>query len=178
MTPRSPHRQHHKSTTISQRLRNRADQHLPIQPSEIPRLKSVRPGRAPTPPEPHHEPLHTRSQTSPQSFREWNIADRAPESHISGVSDPVQVGAHHQSVDILAQRLETSPLDSLQDAVPNLVSTGSPTSTHFQQLQYSAPGLSTTLPTSVPDTLHFEVPLATTDPRQLHNPYIDLQDMR
>jgi hypothetical protein len=178
MTPRSPHRQHHKSTTISQRLRNRADQHLSIQPSEIPRLRSVRPRRAPTPPEPHHEPLHTRSQTSPQSFREWNIEDRSPESHISGVSDSVQVGAHHQSVDILAQKLQTSPLDSLQDAVPNLVSVGSPTGTHFQQLQYSAPGFSATPLTSVPDTLHFEVPLATTDPRQLHDPYIDVQDMR
>jgi hypothetical protein len=178
MTPRSPHRQHHKSTTISQRLRNRADQHLSIQPPEIPRLRSVRPRRAPTPPERHHEPLHTRSQTSPQSFTEWNIEDRASESHISGVSDPVQVGVHHQSVDTLAQRLETSPLDSLQDVIPDLVSIASPTGSHFQQLQYSAPELSPTPLTSVPETLSFEVPLATRDPTQLHNPYIDLQDMR
>jgi hypothetical protein len=178
MTPRSPRRQHHKSTTISQRLRNRADQQLSTQPPEIPRLRSVRPRRAPTLPESHDEPLDSHRQNSHQNFKEWDLEDRAIASHISGISNSVEVGAHRQPVDILAQSLETSPHAALRGAVPDLVPTGSPIRPQYQQLQNSASVFPPTPFTSVPDSFDFEAPLAPTNPRQTHNSYIDLQDMR
>jgi hypothetical protein len=178
MTPRSPHRPHPKTTTISRRLRNRADQTLYIQPPEIPRLRSVRPRRAATLPQPHHEPLESRRQQSQKRFEDWDTEDLGVESQISRTSNCVEVGAHHQSVNILAQRLETSPHVPLQSSIQGLVSTEPRVVTEYQQLQYPTPEFPPSPHPSVSGSLDFGVPFSATDPRQSQNPYIDLQDMR
>jgi hypothetical protein len=178
MTPRSPHTQHRKTTTISQRLRTRADQHLSIQPPEIPRLRRVRPHRAATLPEPHFEALDSQRQNSHQDFQNWDTGDLAKELAIIGDSDSVEVAIHHQSVHILAQRLETSQHVPLRGSIPGLVATEPQVSPEYQQLQYSAAGYPPSLLPSASGAPDFEVPLSTTDSRQLHDPYINLQDMR
>jgi hypothetical protein len=178
MTPRSPHTQHHKTTTISRRLRTRADQDLSIQSPELPRLRRVRPHRAATLPEPHPEALDSQRQKSHQDFQNWDTGDLVKESAISGDSDSVEVAIDHQSVHILAQRPETSPHVSLRSSIPGLVATETQVSLEYQQLQYPAPGYPPSLLSSASGAPDFEVPLSTTDSRQLHDPYINLQDMR
>jgi hypothetical protein len=177
MTPRSSHTQHHKTTTILRRLRNRADQDISIQPPEIPRLRSVRPRRAATLPEPHPEALDSPRQKSLQHFQTWDTGDLAEEPQISGLSDSVK-SSTHQPVHILAQRVETNPHVSLRGSIPGLVATELQVSPEYQQLHYSTPGYSLSLLPSACGAPDFEVPLSTTDSRQLHDPYINLQDMR
>jgi hypothetical protein len=178
MTPRSTKQQHPKTTTISRRLRYRADQLLSNQSSEIPQLRSVRPRRAATLPEPRHDPLDSQRQNLPQNLVAWETADfiEGPQSsrRISHSASVIE-----QSVDqLLAQTLDFSPHSSPQGSCSALVSTEPRTIRDYQQAQYPQPGLPPSPLPSVSSNFDFEAPLPSTDPQQSHHPFIDLQDMR
>src|SRR5690349_17030035 len=72
MTPRSP-KQHPKTTTISRRLRNRADQNISAQPPE---LRSTRPRRASTQSAPRQNPVGYQTPESHPPSLAW----QAPET--------------------------------------------------------------------------------------------------
>ena len=178
MTPRSPKQQHPKTTTISRRLRNRADQELSVQPPEIPQLRSVRPRRAATLPTPRHDPLVLQPPESHPPPLFWETKDAVGEVELSGTSHPAEL-CENQPVDlVLAQALNFGPYDSVRGSHSELVPTTEPHSNqNYQPLQTSETELPPSPLPSVSGNLDFELPLSA-DPQLSHNPFIDLQDMR
>jgi hypothetical protein len=179
MTPRSPAQQHQRSTTISRRLRYRADQNLSTQPPVIPRSRNVRPRRATTLPEPHHDLLHSRHQPSQQHLVDWQHEDLVRDTQTSSNSRSLRISALHRPVNLpLAPNLDFTPHDSPQDSSPSLVPTEPPTPQSYQLTPYSPSDLLAVQNSVVPSSLNFEVPLPDPDPQQPHSPFVELQDMR
>jgi hypothetical protein len=179
MTPRSPTQQHQRSTTISRRLRYRADQNLSAQPPVIPRSRNVRPRRAATLPEPHHDLSYPRHQPSQQHLANWQHEDLVRGTQTSDNSRSLRISALHRPVNLpLAPNLDFTPHDSPHDSSPSLVPTEPQTPQGYQHTPYSAPDfLAVQLPV-VSSSISFEVPLSTPDSQQPHSPFLELQDMR
>jgi hypothetical protein len=176
MTSRSP-RQHSQSTTISRRLRYRADQNLSVQPPEIRRLRNVRPRRAATLLEPRHDQLDPERQVPHQllvnSSEDEFIIDPRPSSTLQLVNS----GDLSQSVDqYLERNLEFSPHSSPEGfatlrAVPQPVP-------DIPLPSNSVSGFPPSPLPSVSGSHDFEVPLSGTNFQQSHASFPNLQDMR
>jgi hypothetical protein len=179
MTPRSPNQQHQKSTTISRRLRQRAEQNLSVQPPEIPRLRNVRPRRATTLTEPHHEPLQSRHQYPQQHLVDWQKEELDVAFQISATAEVHQRITPRQSVEHLhAQSLDINSHTSPQPPSAAFVPTEQKIARDHQHAHHPAPTFPPSPLPSVTGSLDFEVPLSITDPSQSQNPFLDLQDMR
>ncbi|KAH7393876.1 hypothetical protein DE146DRAFT_110733 [Phaeosphaeria sp. MPI-PUGE-AT-0046c] len=159
MTPRST-KQHHKSTTISRRIRSRAQQNLSVQPPETVQLRSVRPRRAATLPEPHLDTLQVRHQFLQQQL--GGSISGNPNS--SETSRRLQGFAH-------------SPQNSPQGPSPGPTATEYPTTQNFQLSPLTAFEPSPSPLPSVSDSLDFGVSLSSADPQHPHNTLVDFQDM-
>lgn len=159
MTPRSP-KQHPKTTTISRRLRSRAQQNLSVQPPEPLQLRSVRPRRAATLPEPHLDTLQLHPRFSPTRGLQASGASHALETS-------------QQQQDILH-----SPHTSPQVSNSGPVTTAHSTISNFRISPLSAFEFPPSPLLSVSSSLDFEVSLSSTDHQQPQNPLIDYQDMR
>lgn len=159
MTPRSP-KQHHKSTTISRRLRLRAQQNLSVQPPESLQLRSVRPRRAATLPEPHLDTLQIHHQLGP--IRELHLRDNS----------------HSLETSQRQQGLLHSPHTSPQGSSPGPTVTEQLTAQNFRLSPFSVFEYPPSPLPSVSGSLDFEASLPSTNHQQPHNPLINFQDMR
>lgn len=176
MTSRSPS-QHSKTTTISRRLRYRTDQNLSVQPTEIPRLRNVRPRRATTLPEPRHDLLATQHQVPHQLLVDLVDENFVIDSQASGTSQPVNIGALSQPEDqVLERNLDFSSHNSPQGSAT--LTAGPQTTRDFPRPHYLTAGFPPSSLPSVSGSLDFEVPLPATDIQQSHNTSVDLQEMR
>lgn len=113
MTHRSPKPYQPKTTTISRRLRDRADQNLSVQPPEIPQIRGARSHRAANLQTPRHNPIDYQTPGSHPLSLAWNTShvledippdstfhlltsdqDRSPDSSLAQITYP----AHHESL--------------------------------------------------------------------------------
>ena len=173
MTPWSPkqHQSQHKTTTISRRLRNRADQNLSVQPPEIPLLRTVRPRRASTLPTSHYEPSHHHATDPHPPSTAWETSEVLDHIPRSSTSNP-------RTVEEDAQPLDYPPYES-----PRTSRSEAATSNEIQRARtyhlQSTPGL-TFLPSPLPSASgshDFELRLSA-DPEPSSESYLDLQEMR
>ncbi|KAF1938064.1 hypothetical protein EJ02DRAFT_37812 [Clathrospora elynae] len=171
MTNRSLQQHQPKTTTISRRLRDRADQNLSVQPPEIPQIRSVRPRRAATLPTPHYNPIE---YPTPESHPPSLVCDTSqvledfPRSNTSNSTHFEEERPHDLP---LAQNLEFRPHESPQRSISRLVHQTS----RSQQTQPTS-RLEFLLP-SVSGSHDFESQLSA-DPEQPHDTFFELRDMR
>lgn len=170
MTPRSPTQQPHpKTTTISRRLRNRADQHLSVQPPEPPHLRGLRSRRAAT------LPSNRRTSTSYPAqepyLRSWHPN---PDTTLqpSSTSHPAHLA---QSNLLLQGALDTAAYHSPRDASTALVSfhQGAPAS---YQVRSSSPA--DLVPSPLPSLSGSHTATEFDYSESPHDPSLELQDMR
>lgn len=173
MTSRSPAKQHPKTTTISRRLRSRADQNISNQPPELTRLRNVRPRRAATSPQPHSQSLDSQRQDLLQPLQNNTLA-RNP--GITGQAQGVDAGEHIDPVNVLGRPVDLRSYTSPASSTISSTQTQSSPDLH-RPTPYSAEFLPSSLP-FVLGSLGFESSSSTVDPRQPHSPYFELQDMR
>jgi hypothetical protein len=176
MTSRSPTQQYPKTTTISRRLRYRADQGFSVQPPEIPRLRNVRPRRAATLPEPHYKPLDSHRQGSDQLLEGLRHEDLASNLQISCTLKPAEIDAQAQPVDSLGQTLDLRPYNSPPGSA--IVTNQTRSLSDLAQSHYLVSDFPPSPLPSVSGSLEFDLSSSYTNHQQSHNSYIDPQDMR
>ncbi len=179
MTPWSP-KQQPKTTTISRRLRNRADQSLSVQPPEI-HTNTNRPRRVSTlPAAPHQNPVDYQTPEPHPPSIAWQTPDTL--EHIQPASTSTLANTEEgQTRDLLpAPTVNYSAYASPQSSQPDLASTREPhTRPRTYQFQ-STPGLGF-LPSPLPsasDSHEFELRLSADPEQSTTNPFLELQDMR
>ncbi|OAG02669.1 uncharacterized protein CC84DRAFT_1188816 [Paraphaeosphaeria sporulosa] len=169
MTPRSPTQQPQpKTTTISRRLRNRADQHLSVQPPELPQLRGLRSRRAAT------LPSNRRTSTSypvqEAYLNTWNanldnILQRSTTSHPADLA--------HSNL-LLQEALDIATYQSPSDASTALVSI-QPGEPESYQVQPSSPA--DLLPSPLPSLSGSHTATEFDYSESPHDPSLELQDM-
>jgi hypothetical protein len=188
MTPRSP-KQHSKTTTISRRLRNRAAQNLSVQPPEIPQARNIRPRRAATLPEAHHESVDLQSLDPQQPPIIWDAEQLPENTQFSRTSNLVGPFEQQPTGQFRAQSSRESydvAQSTLSEPIPvthpqSIHSYGNHQTSSTELLPSTEPLPSTELlPSPLPSVTErndFKFPLAA-DTQQPHNPFIDPRDMR
>ena len=168
MTPRSPTKQPQpKTTTISRRLRNRADQDLSVQPPELPQLRGLRARRAATLPSNRRTPATFPTQEA--HLNDWNgnlnSFSRSQTSHPADLA--------HSNL-LLQEALDIATYQSPRDASSSLVSL--PSEEPSYQVHPTTPA--DLLPSPLPSLSgsHTATEFDYTEPP--HDPSLDLQDMR
>lgn len=178
MTPRSPKQQHSKTTTISRRLRNRADQDLSVQPQEISQLRLARPRRAATLPTSRQEPTDFPPINLHQHPFIWETEEAAEDPCQSATSVPSGIVEHQPEDIILEQNLDFVAYESAQSAHTGLASATEP---HTAQKygHHHTSGSETSPPPLPPvsESIGFDL-LSSAHSHQPHNSFVDLQDMR
>lgn len=166
-----------KTTTISRRLRNRADQNPSVQPPEIPQLRGVRSRRAATLPAPRHNPVDYQTPESHPSSLAWDapdILENIPQSNTSTLTstETQPTGLH------LSQPLDFPPYEYPQGSQAELVPDTENRAIRNYEPQPTArlSFPSSPLP-SVSGSHDFDLRVST-DPEQPQDPFLDLQDMR
>ncbi|KAF2737925.1 hypothetical protein EJ04DRAFT_561084 [Polyplosphaeria fusca] len=173
MTPRSPTTQP-KSTTISRRLRNRADQDLSVQPPELPQIRGFRSRRAATLPSTRHLSVNTHPQET--HLPVWDpseILDPFPRSNTttSGLEEPPSA--------LLSEALDLPPFRSPHPSPDPAPFPSHSHQEHFGLSSAPEPGL---LPSPLPSLSgghpapDFDLRLST-DPDHSQDPSVELQDM-
>jgi len=178
MTHRSTQTHHPKTTAISQRLRDSADQNLPIQPPEIPLIRSARPRRAATLPTPRHNPIDYQTPNSRPPLLACKTS-HARDSNPPGSNSPairVEQDPSHRL--LAAQTLDLLSHETPQAPYPGFGAITGHYSSHTQQSQQiqSLELLPSPL-TSASGSHDFEVPLSA-DSGQPHGSLFTSQDMR
>ena len=178
MTQRSPNPHQPKTTTISRRLRDRADQNLSVQPPEIPQIRGARSCRAANLQTPRHNPIDYQTPGSHPPSLTWNtshLLEDIPKSH---PSQPAPSDQSQFQDTALAQTIDFFPLDSRHDSRLGPVSTAghpTPRTNHIHPTQsldlLPSPSLSTS-------SRHSSKVEPSTDLEQSHDPLLELQDMR
>lgn len=177
MTPRSPV-QHPKSTTISRRLRNRADQHLSVQPPEIPQLRGLRSRRAATlPSTTRRTSVNYQTEETHTSTWDPNLLDNFTRSN---TSHPTALVQNAEASLLLSQPLDLPPYHSPRgspSAVEPLSIVTEPESFDVQPASESD-----LLPSPLPSlsgshtATEFDLRLSA-EPEAPHDPSFELQDM-
>jgi hypothetical protein len=170
MTPRSPTQQPHpKTSTISRRLRNRADQHLSVQPPELPQLRGLRSRRAAT------LPSNRRTSTSypvqDAYLHTWD-ANLHNTLHPSTTSHPTHLA--HSNL-LLQEALDVATYHSSRDAPSAPVSIPPPAPDRYQ-VQPSSPA--DLLPSPLPSLSGSHTATEFDYSESPHDPSLELQDMR
>jgi hypothetical protein len=178
MTPRSPTHKHPKTATISRRLRNRADQHLALQPPELFRLTSARSYPAANLPEPRHTLLDTQRQDLQQDRVTWKFAYLTEDPRPSHTLYSARRVGHQPVYPDLEQTLAFSPHYSSHGSHPVPKSAEPQDVRDHQQRHLSVSGLPPSPLPSVSGSLDFEAPLTSAEPQQSRIPVVELQEMR
>lgn len=174
MTPRSPKHHHQtKTTTISRRLRNRADQNLSVQPPVIPPSRGLRSYRAASP---RHNPADYQTPESQTLSLAWDTPDTLENIQRSNTSNPSNTEGSPSSNLLFAQALEFPTYESTPGLQPGLVSSVGNRTQNYQQSTPALSSLPSPLP-SVSGSHDFDLRVSA-DPEQPHNPFLELQDMR
>jgi hypothetical protein len=171
MTHRSPKLHQPKTTTISRRFRDRADQNLSVQPPEIPQIRSVRSRRAATLPTPRHVSIDYHTPSSQLPSLAWDTSDVFEDSPRSNTSYPTDLEQDKSHDSLLAQNLDLQPHASSRESNSELIPLASHWTSRTQQAILPSP-----LP-SASSSLDLELQLST-DPELPHETFLDLQDMR
>jgi hypothetical protein len=186
MTPRSPI-QHPKTTTISRRLRSRADQDLSVQPPELPQVRSLRSRRAATLSSNNHISVNYQLEEATL----WDPAGvddsftRSNSSHPSGLATSHSSGLDQNPTPdlLLSQTLDhLPPYHSPQASPTELVPLSNhPHSDHFEVPHTSGSNL---LPSPLPSVSgsHSAVDYGhlrlSPDPDLSQDHQVEYQDMR
>lgn len=170
MTPRSPTQQPQpKTTTISRRLRNRADQHLSVQPPELPQLRGLRSRRAAT------LPSNRRTSTSfpvqEAHLNAWNT-EHTNTLQRSSTSHPAELA--HSNL-LLQEALDIATFHSPRDTSSALVSLHSAEPEHYQVQPNSPADL---LPSPLPSLSGSHTATEFDYSESPHDSSLELQDMR
>ncbi|KAF1966775.1 hypothetical protein BU23DRAFT_485554 [Bimuria novae-zelandiae CBS 107.79] len=168
MTPRSPTKQPQpKTTTISRRLRNRAEQHLSVQPPELPQLRDLRARRAATLPSNRHTSAAFPALEA--HLHDWNAdLHNYPRSN---TSHPAELG--HPSL-LLQEALDIANYHSPRDASSAVVSIPSDAPESYQVQPNSPADL---LPSPLPSLSGSHTATEFDYPEPHHDSSLDLQDM-
>ena len=171
MTHRSPKPHQPKTTTISRRLRDRADQSLSVQPPVIPQIRSVRSRRAATLHTQRHNSDYLTPGSHPPSLA-WdtsNVLENIPRSNTFHPTNPEQNRSHD---------LDLQPHESPPESNSELIPFASNQTLRFDDTRSTQKlgFLPSTLP-SASGSHDFELQLST-DPELPHETLFDLQDMR
>lgn len=180
MTPRSPKQQQHhpKTSTISRRLRNRADQNLSVQPPELPQLRGLRSRRAAT--LPTARPTSANYQPEETHTPSWDpdVLDaltRSNTSHPTGFIHNPQTGL------VLSQPLDIQSYHSgrLSPATTAPVSLAPDSESYEVQPAIGREVLPSPLPSlsGSHTATEFDLRLSA-EPEPHHDPSLELQDMR
>ncbi|OCL08705.1 hypothetical protein AOQ84DRAFT_376505 [Glonium stellatum] len=180
MTPRSP--KPLKSSTISRRLRSRAEQNLSVQPPEIPQLRNLRSRRAATQSSSSRAISSSSSLTDQDQDPVWTAAEILEPFPRGTTSDPVGF-AERPDADsslLLSQTLDLPPFPSSHQRTSNLSSLSRTSETgqydissssgpdilssHLASLHENSPGEEFSLRLSAESELH-------------SNPSVEIQDM-
>jgi len=178
MTDRSPKPHQPKTTTISRRLRDRADQNLSVQPPEIPQIRGARSHRAANLQTPRHNPIDYQTPGSHPLSLAWNtshvLEDIPPDS-----SFHLLTSHRDRSPDSsLAQTTYSAHHEPLQDSNPGLAHSVSPQSLRTPHSQPSRALTFFPSPlTSVSGNHDLELQLPV-DVGQSDDSFLELQDMR
>lgn len=169
MTPRSPTQQPQpKTTTISRRLRNRADQQLSVQPPELPQLRGLRSRRAAT------LPSNRRTSTSypvqEAYLNTWN-ANLHNTLQRNNTSHPADLA--HSNL-LLQEALDIATY-SPRDASTALVSLQPSEPDDYQIRPNSSADL---LPSPLPSLSGSHTATEFDYSESPHDPSLELQDMR
>jgi hypothetical protein len=177
MTPRSP-KQHQaplKTTTISRKLRNRADQDISIQPPELAHLRGLRTQRrAVTLPSVRRTSVNCSSGDTQTPAWDPNLLDaytRSTTSHPTGLVQNLHSG-------LLSQPLDLATFHPHRTEPPTLASIS--TGQGYEALPASDSEL---LPSPLPSlsgshtATEFDLRLSV-EPEPPHNSSLELQDMR
>lgn len=169
MTPRSPTKQPQpKTTTISRRLRNRADQNLSVQPPELPQVRGLRARRAATLPSNRSTSASFHHQDTP--LNNWaQTLDNFPRSHTSHPTD-----LEHSNL-LLQEALDIATYTSARDVSSALVSLPSEQTRGYQVQPRSPVDL---LPSPLPSLSGSHTATEFDYPEPHHDSALDLQDMR
>lgn len=178
MTYRSTQLHHPKTTAISRRLRDSADQDLSIQPPGIPQIRSARPRRAATLPTPRHNPIDYQTPNSRPPSLAWNTSHTLNSSPPDNNSLTISVQQDLSNSLLTAQTLDFLSQESAKGSDSGLCAITGHYSSHTQQSQHieSLELLASPL-TSASSSHDFEVQLSA-DSGQSHASFLDLQDMR
>ena len=181
MTPRSP--KPSKTSTISRRLRSRAEQNLSVQPPEIPQIRNLRSRRAAAHPSSSQAISSSNSVAEQEQEPVWTAAEILDPFLRGTTSDPVGF-AERPDADsnlLLSQTLDLPPFPSSHPRTSNLSSlsrtpeagqcdlppSSGPDllSSHLTSLHENSPGEGFSLRLSAEPELH-------------SNPSVELRDMR
>ncbi|KAF1839662.1 hypothetical protein BDW02DRAFT_5526 [Decorospora gaudefroyi] len=177
MTHRSSKPHQPKTTTISRRLRDRADLHLSVQPPEFPQIRSVRPRRAATLPTPRHNPSDYQTAGTHTDSLAWNTSLLLTDTSPNDTPDPTNLAQARSHNLLLAQQLEFQPRDAsgVPDSGLATLASGQTSRVYQAQPTQTSDFLQSPLP-SVSGSHDFELQLST-DPDQPHGSFLELQDM-
>jgi hypothetical protein len=169
MTPRSPTKQPQpKTSTISRRLRNRADQHLSVQPPELPQLRGLRARRAATLPSNRSTSVAFPPQETHLHDWDHNL-DSFPRSNTSHPADLA-----HSNL-LLQEALDIATYSSPRDISSTLAPLPSDEPQSYQ-VQPSSPA--DLLPSPLPSLSGSHTATEFDYPEPPHDSSLDLQDMR
>jgi hypothetical protein len=178
MTHRSPNPHQPKTTTISRRLRDRADQNLSVQPPEIPQIREARSHRAADVQTPRHNPIDYQTPGSHPLSLAWNtshvLEDIPPNStfHLLPSDQDSSLGPP------FAQTSYSTHHESLQDSSSRPAHSVSPQTLRTPHSQPSrAPTFSPSPLTSVSGSHGSELQVPV-DVGQSDDSFLELQDMR
>jgi hypothetical protein len=178
MTHRSPKPHEPKTTTISRRRRDRADQNLSVQPPEIPQIREARSHRAANLQTPRHNPTDYQTAGSHPLSLAWNtshVLEDIPPNNTFHLSTSDQYRSHDPP---LTQTTHFAHHDSFQDSNSGLAHSVSPQTlrTSHSQTTRSLAFLPSPL-TSVSGSHDLELQLPA-DLEQSDESFPELQDMR
>ncbi|KAF2660696.1 hypothetical protein K491DRAFT_701513 [Lophiostoma macrostomum CBS 122681] len=183
MTPRSP-KQQSKSSTVSRKLRIRADQNISVLPPELPQLRGIRSRRAATLPTTrrisvnyHPERLPVNYQNEEPQSSVWDPCEldpftRSNSSHPSGLEQ-------NPPSDLLSQSFNFPPYQSPQRSPVQLEDSSNQPEPSFQA---KAVADTTLLPSPLsplsggPIVADYELHLPS-ESKIPHDPSVELQDM-
>ncbi|KAJ5031183.1 hypothetical protein PSV08DRAFT_386718 [Bipolaris maydis] len=166
-----------KTTTISRRLRDRAKQHLSVQPPEIPQIRGPYSCRAATLPTPRHNPIDYQTPGSHPPSLAWNTSHILDDTSHNRSSQPTSPAQDRFLDSASAQTAHFS----LHESHPGSDSTVVPTASnqivqtdHILPTQSQQNPTSPSLSTSIGQSLQLQ---SLADFEQPHEPILESQDM-
>lgn len=180
MTQRSTKPYQPKTTTISRRLRDRAEQNqnLSVQPPEIPLIRGARSRRAATLPTPRHNPIDYQTPGSHPPSLAWNTSHILEGIRPSYSSQPTSSELRLFRDLVPSQTTHFPPHESPQGSESEFVSTINHQSSHSHHIPASQ--TIEFLPSPLPSTssshaFEFQSQAGFEQP---NDSFIELQDMR
>jgi hypothetical protein len=165
-----------KTTTISRRLRDRADQNLSVQPPEIPQIRGAHSCRAASLPTPRHNPIDYQTELRPPSLA-WNTSHILDDTSQTHPPQPTFSDQDHFQDLTSAQTTDLSLHGPRQHSEPRVVpaARNQPARINHIQTTQSQQTPSPSLSTASNHSLKLQ---SLAEFEQPHEPFLELQDMR